>query len=245
MQTRINVAVLESQQGTVDGYTYRLNMVPEVKVVATCLYADELESFLGKEPINLLITGVDVYVSRNNRNPFPILYFISEQKKLYPGLKFLIISCVNHPQLIKELIEAGINGFILKDDQQSIQRLGNIVKMVADGGVYFSDGLMQNFFSKMPSMILTKRQLEVITLCAAYPDEDTYNLAKRLNISGSTLRNILSSTYEKLGVRTRTSAILKVRQMGIIPLGSPSENYRFEENNFGDNASNIKTSTSA
>jgi DNA-binding NarL/FixJ family response regulator len=245
MQSKINVAILESHQVTVDGYTYRLNMVPDIEVKASCSFADEFESSLGKEQINLLIVGVDVNVSRNNRNPFPILYFLDETKKLHPDLKFLIISYINHPQIVKELIEAGINGFILKDDQQSIQKLGNIVEIIVSGGMYFSDGLMQNFFLKVPTVVLTKRQYEVITLCAAYPDEDTYNLAKRLNISGSTLRNILSAVYEKLGVRTRAAAILKVRQSGIIPPWSPSENYYSEEKDIDKNSSNLKIPTDA
>jgi len=228
MQSVINVAILENHQGTIDGYTYRLNMVPEIKIKATCLYAQDLEKVFEKEQIDLLITGVDVHVASENRNPFSILYFIEEIKRERPLLKLLVISYVNQSQLVKSLLEAGINGFILKEDQQSIQRLGKIVEIIAGGGVYFSDGIRRDLYMPSTPLPLTKRQFEVISLCAAYPDEDTFNLARRLHISGSTLRNILSTIYEKMGVRTRAAAILKARQLGIIPPASLSDVYRFE-----------------
>ena len=79
---------------------------------------------------------------------------------------------------------------------------------------------------------LTKRQFEVISICAAYPDEDTFTLAKTIGISSSTFRNLLSKTYCKLGVRTRAAAIMKARQLGIIPPLAYSEIYQEKEIDF-------------
>jgi len=42
-------------------------------------------------------------------------------------------------------------------------------------------------------------------------------LSERLGISGSTLRNLLSGTYLRLGVRTRAAAIAKAQRLGFIP----------------------------
>jgi DNA-binding NarL/FixJ family response regulator len=230
MQLCINVGILESHQSTVDGYVYRLNMVPELSISSTFLFAEELANDIDKTPMDLLITGIDVHVSSKNKNPFPILYFIDRFIKQKPDLKVLVISYINQIQLINALLEIGINGFILKDDQKSIQQLGNIVQIIANGGVFFSDGIHQDLFSKRENNGLTKRQLEVISLCAAYPDEDTFFLSKKLNISGSTFRNLLSTTYLKLGVRTRAAAIMKARQLSLIPQTTPADNYNFFAN---------------
>jgi DNA-binding NarL/FixJ family response regulator len=225
MQPNINVAILDSYQATIDGYIYRLSMVPEITVKGTYLFAEDLEAAVIKSQIDLLIMGVNVHISKENRNPYPILYFVDWVTKRKPELKLLIISVVNQPQLIKSLLEAGVSGFILKEDQQSIQRLGKIVEIVARGGVFFSEGLQQSLFSKRSGVLLTKRQLEALFLCAAYPDVDTYNLAQKLNISGSTFRNLLSETYIKMGVRTRAAAIIKARQLGLLPPASPADYY--------------------
>jgi DNA-binding NarL/FixJ family response regulator len=226
----INVAILETHQSSIDGYIYRLNMVPELTVSSTFMFAEDLVNDITKTPMDLLITGIDVHVSNKNRNPFPILYFIDRFTKQKPDLKILVISYINQVHLIDALLEMGINGFILKEDQKSIQQLGNIVQIIANGGVFFSDGIHQDLFSKREDNSLTKRQLEVISLCAAYPDEDTFTLSKKLNISGSTFRNLLSATYLKLGVRTRAAAIMKGRQLGLIPPMTPTDNYHFVNN---------------
>ena len=56
----------------------------------------------------------------------------------------------------------------------------------------------------------------MLSLCAAYPNSKTAELAGKMKIADSTLRNLLSTVYFKLGVQTRAAAIAKARQMGIL-----------------------------
>jgi DNA-binding CsgD family transcriptional regulator len=63
---------------------------------------------------------------------------------------------------------------------------------------------------------LSPRQLETLSLCQAYPNESTAQLAARLSIANSTLRNLLSGAYIKLDVHTRNAAITKASQLGLI-----------------------------
>ena len=63
---------------------------------------------------------------------------------------------------------------------------------------------------------LSPRQLEALALSAAYPDETTKELSLRLEIAPSTMRNLLSKVYLKLGVHCRAAAITKARRMGLI-----------------------------
>ena len=76
-----NVAILENHQGTIDGYTYRLNMVPGINIRATCTFAEEIENVLAKDHVDLLISGIDIRVVKNITNPFPILYYITPLQK--------------------------------------------------------------------------------------------------------------------------------------------------------------------
>lgn len=63
---------------------------------------------------------------------------------------------------------------------------------------------------------LTPRQLEVLSLSAALPDLSSAQLAQRLGIAASTLRNMMSEAYLRLGVHNRAAAIAKARQLGLI-----------------------------
>jgi ATP/maltotriose-dependent transcriptional regulator MalT len=65
-------------------------------------------------------------------------------------------------------------------------------------------------------LTLTPRELEVLSVCAAYPDESTASLADRLEIANPTVRNFLHKIYIKLQVHGRAAAILKAQEMGLI-----------------------------
>ena len=119
--------------------------------------------------------------------------------------------------LVKSVITAGASGFVLKDDRQAIQELASIVRTVAQGGIHFSRQAHEQLFRKLSSdQGLTPRQLDVLSLCAAYPDKTTSDIANELGIANSTVRNLLSETYQRLGVHSRVSAVAKARHLGMI-----------------------------
>lgn len=220
MVDQVRVVVLEDHQSIIDGYVYRLTQAPEIQVVASALYGEELDALLNEHPADVLLLDINIPTSPTNHNPYPILHGIPRVLKAHPHLHILVISMLTQGTLISSLVEAGISGYIFKEDQGSIQQLPRIVPMVAKGGVYFSPGAHQKLHgrtARRADVELTSRQLQVISLCAAFPDGSTAELAKRLGVASSTVRNLLSGAYKRLEVRTRAAAIAKVQQMGLIP----------------------------
>jgi two-component system, NarL family, nitrate/nitrite response regulator NarL len=215
MPNKIRLMIMDDHQSIVDGYLYRLSNFPEIEVTATLAYGDELEPALKKYPTDVLLLDVEVPTSPTNQNPYPILHIIPKLLQLYPDLIVLVLSMHTGRGLIRAVVEAGASGYILKNDRERIQDLGKAILSVADGGVCFSDKALKAFLDKKDEP-LTIRQLEVISLCAAYPNSKTAELAHMMKIANSTLRNLLSSAYLKLGVQTRAAAVAKAREMGII-----------------------------
>jgi DNA-binding NarL/FixJ family response regulator len=221
----VRVAILDDHQSIIDGYIYRLSGTPEIEVVATANFGEELESVLGKHPADVLLLDLSVRTSMDNPNPFPILYLVPKLLQKYPDLSVLIISMFAEPGLMRSIIEAGASGYVLKDDQSAFRELGNIVLSVAHGGIYFSKkahSLYMQAEAVNGSDLLTPRQMEVISLCAAYPDASTSDLAQMLTVSNSTVRNLLSSIYLRLSVHSRTAAVEKAREMGLITPRPPA-----------------------
>jgi two-component system nitrate/nitrite response regulator NarL len=219
IDSQVRVAILEDHQGIIDGYMYRLSTAPEICVVGSASWGEELDPLLSEHPADVLLLDINVPASPENRNPFPVLHLVPSLLKKYPGLHILAISGLTQNTLIEALIEAGVCGYIFKDDQASIQQLAKIVLMAASGGVYFSQGAYQSLrgnTTQANSSPLTLRQMEILSICAAYPDVTTSELAARLGIASSTLRNLLSGAYLRLDVRTRAAAIAKARQMGLL-----------------------------
>ncbi len=219
MQPHIRVAILEDHQSIIDGYIYRLKETPEIEISGTALRGEELEPILDGQPADVLLLDVYVPTGLNNPNPFPVLHVIPKLLQKYPDLSIVVISMLTHNTLIEALVESGISGYIFKDDRKSIQQLAKIVIMVANGGIYFSQEAHRKLRAaraRSAGPVLTARQLEALSLCAAYPDSSSFELAKRLGVANSTLRNLLSSAYLRLDVRTRAAAIARAQQLGLL-----------------------------
>jgi DNA-binding NarL/FixJ family response regulator len=223
MKTRIKVVILDDHQGIIDGYIYRLSSARNIEVVATITYGDELEPALEAHLPDVLVLDVQVPINADNPNPFPVLNILPKILKKYPDMSILVITMHAQPTLVKTILDAGVSGYILKDDRVSIQALALVITMIVEGGIHLSQDVYKILMQPQTpdySNNLNPRQLEALTLCSAYPDESTAQLATRMDIEGSTLRNLLSGAYIKLGVRTRAAAIAKAHQMGLISINS-------------------------
>ena len=222
---KVRVAILDDHQSIIDGYLYRLSQTKEIEVVGTATHGEELEPLLAKHRVDVLLLDLSVRTSPENPNPFPILYMIPKLLQKHSDLSVLVISMFAEPGLMRSLIEAGASGYILKDDQTAFRDLGNVVLSIAHGGIFFSKKahtLYMQTDAQNGSEMLTPRQMEVLSLCAAYPDASTSDLAGLMSISNSTVRNLLSSVYLRLGVHSRTAAVEKAREMGLVTPRPPS-----------------------
>ncbi len=227
MSNKIRVAILDDHTSIIDGYLYRLALSDnsQVEVVATMVYGEQLEPTLAKHPTDVLLLDISVPTAPDNPNPYPILYTIPKLLDTYPDLNIVVITMHNERGLIRAVMESGASGYLLKDDQTMIRDLANVIQSVASGGIVLSQAahqllLKHNLGSN--SNQLTERQLEVLSLCAAYPDWTTADLARKMSVTNSTIRNLLSSAYLRLEVHTRLAAISKARQLGIITPFSPN-----------------------
>lgn len=218
MENTVRVAILDDHQSIIDGFIYRLTPARDIQVVANAAYGEDLLPMLrNNDPVDVILLDMSVPTSETNSNQYPMIFALRSLMDEFPRLKVVVISNFKEKGLVKAAIEHGVRGYIFKDDQASIQQLARIVMIVAAGGNYFSAGAYYEMTEEKSKRNLTPRQVEVLTVAAAYPDESTEDLAKRLMISGSTLRNILSNAYTRLGVRTRSSALDRVRQLGVVP----------------------------
>ena len=225
METTVRVTILDDHQSIVDGYTSRLSKVPQIEVVATLAYGEDLEPSLQKHTTDVLILDVNVPLSNENPNPYPILHIIPDLLQRYPNLAILVISMHAERGIIRAVMESGASGYILKEDRGTIQELGSVILSVVNGGIYLSDRAQNTYMKNRDAAReepLTGRQMEALSLCAAYPDRTTSELAHMMSVANSTVRNLLSGAYLRLGVRTRAAAIAKARQLGLITPDSPA-----------------------
>ena len=68
----------------------------------------------------------------------------------------------------------------------------------------------------MKNILLTKREQEIFDLLVL--NKSTKDIAKKLKISEKTVRNHISNTMQKLGVKGRCNAIIELLKLKAISL---------------------------
>lgn len=220
MSEKIKVAILEDHQSIIDGYLYRLGEAAEIEVVGVASFGEDLEPMLEKQPVDVLIMDINVPARPGSPSPFPALPVTRRITQNFPNLNILVISILTQHTLIQALVELGISGYIFKQDSDSIRSLPSVVTVIANNGIYFSQEAHEKLRlekSAPTSPTLTARQLEALLMCAAYPTLPTAEIAAKMKVASSTLRNLLSSAYLRLNVGSREPAIARLQQLGLIP----------------------------
>lgn len=223
MAGKIRVAMLDDHQLILDGIYFRLKEVPEIEMVAMIHYGDELEPMLEENQVDILILDISVPMSADDTKPYPILHILPELTQKYPDMEILILSMHAQRTLIQSVMDLGASGYILKEDSSSIHNIVTVIQAVSHGSIHMSPLAYQLLRKRENNgeYSLTQRQIQALSLCASFPGLRTVDLARKMNVQPSTMRNLLSSIYIKLGVDNRLSAITKARQLGILPTDLP------------------------
>jgi len=219
MTATIRVAIVDDHQSIIDGYLYRLQNAKDIEVVGTTYYGEEIEPLLAKHAVNVLLLDAQIPTSNSNSASYPVFMELPKLIETYPQVHVIIISVHIQRSFIKYALEAGASGYVIKNDYQTIESLEAVIRSVAVGGVHFSrQGLLPLLNERSKEGVLTQRQLQALSLCAAYPNKTTAELAQKLNVAHSTMRNLLSGAYLRLGVRSRSAAVAEARRREIILL---------------------------
>lgn len=128
--------------------------------------------------------------------------------------KVLVVTNYDTDADILGAIEAGAVGYLLKDAPP--EELVAAVRSAAEGDSALSavvaDRLMTR--GRTPRTSLTPRELEVLKLVAA--GASNREIGQELMLSEATVKSHLVHIYDKLGVRSRTSAVASAREQGVL-----------------------------
>jgi two-component system, NarL family, nitrate/nitrite response regulator NarL len=138
MNEFIQLGILENHQDVIDNYLSRLANAPDIQVTPPIRFGELLAPALQAQSLDVLILDVSVPTSSSNPAPYPIVDLISTLVKTYPSMDILVISLFTQFSLVRLLIEAGVRGYILKDDRSSIMNLPAIIHQMHKGKPYFS-----------------------------------------------------------------------------------------------------------
>lgn len=149
-------------------------------------------------------------------------------KKDYPGVAVLILSAYNYDQYIFALLEAGASGYLLKN--VGTQELANAIRTVHRGETVLHHEITQKVMKRLRNQghqedklaLVTRREREVLRIAAK--GLKNKEIADYLHVSIRTVEAHLSSIFHKLGVGSRTEAILHALRDGLLTIEDLRQN---------------------
>lgn len=146
---------------------------------------------------------------------------IGQVSQTHPQTLVMVLSALGDEQSVIAAIMAGAKGYLLKDDSSA--SICDAILQIQDGASPISASIARFLLVKLqgaprpvdpaPSL-LSDREIQVLELVAqGYRSQE---IADRLHISYHTVVHHIRHVYDKLAVKSRSQAIRKASQLGLL-----------------------------
>jgi two-component system, NarL family, response regulator LiaR len=193
-----------------------------------------LHMFLGRDPELALVGGAAdgeeaVYLARQLRPDVVLMDLlmpvmdgiaaISAIRNELPETEIIALTSVLESDLVISAMRAGAIGYLLKDTQAP--ELRRAIKAAAAGQVQLSPQASAYLVRKLQApespVALTERETEVLRLLAQ--GQSNKEIAGNLQIVEDTVKIHVKHILLKLGVQSRTQAVLCAMRLGLVAAG--------------------------
>jgi two-component system response regulator DesR len=198
----IRVAVVDDHPHVAIALRALLDGTPDIQLVAESRRGSDVAALVRRTRPDVLL--LDLFIEPE----FDALSAVRDLRAGFPDLKVCLLSAYLEPTRVRDLLQAGVHGYILKDDDY-VSRIDTIIRDLADGRLYLSpqayEALAEATRVEEIEQPLSEREIEVLRLAKrGLPNPQ---IAQALHISPGTVRNHLSAVYRKLGVHSRHEAL--------------------------------------
>ena len=207
----IRVAVVDDHPHVAIALRALLDQTRDIRLVAEARRGSDVPALVRQARPDVLL--LDLFIEPQ----FDALAAVRSLRADFPNLKICLLSAFLEPSMVRELLQAGVYGYILKDDDY-VSKIEVILRDLVDGRVYLSTQVVQALAEAMrtesPESALSDRELDILRLARrGLPNPQ---IAQSLHISPGTVRNHLSAIYRKLGVHSRHEALHIAAEQGLI-----------------------------
>lgn len=234
---KIKVIIVDDHTIVRTGLANLLNLEPDIECIAMAGDGEQgvrlvKELLPDVAIVDLAMPGLDgIEVAR-------------QIKDTCPSTKILIISAYKYNYHVLACMKVGVNGYLLKDTTPD--ELSNAIRVIHGGKSIFDLEITRKIQKSLSAkandphggaVTLGERKLEILRLVAM--GLGNREIGHLLSISSRTVGGHLAEIFGKLGVDTRTEAILYALREGMIDINDVSINRtEIESNTHGDQLKN-------
>ncbi len=231
MVERLRVLIVDDQRLLREGFRKLIELEPNLEVVG--MAGDGEEALVTVERLYAERTTPDVVLMDVRMPRLDGIAATRAFKERWPEIRVVILTTFDDRELIQAGLQAGAQGYLLKDI--TAEQLATTIRVVAQGQVLLHPDVAHKVIATFPSAPiesavtapatpafvgvselsqLTEREREILALLAR--GASNREISETLYIAGGTVKNHLSNILGKLGVRDRTQAALKARELGLL-----------------------------
>lgn len=197
---RMKILLVDDHTILSDGVKSLLAPEDDLQIVGQTGSAEAALEFLKKQDVDLIITDYSMPGMDG-------LSLLNTVKRVAPNTKIIMLSMHDEVHLVKEILKAGINGYVLKKDTH--KELLNAIRDVKNGKVYLSSDvnkmLITNLNNPDEGKLLTDREREILKLIAKeYTNKD---IAEELFISERTVETHRKNIFKKTATNSLVGLI--------------------------------------
>jgi DNA-binding NarL/FixJ family response regulator len=217
--TNVKIALADDHKIVRDGIKTMLESQPEIDVVVEASNGNEILEKLNDKLVDLVI--MDISMPEKDG-----IQATKEIKEKHPNIKVLALTMSNDDLHIRQMIQAGASGYIMKNAGR--KDLKDAIETIMKGKHYFSDEATQSIMmdlvkgkgksTTMDAVHITDRELEILELIVQeYTNQE---IAEKLFISSRTVDAHQRNLLQKTGARNTAGLVKYAFQHNLIP---PSE----------------------
>jgi DNA-binding NarL/FixJ family response regulator len=148
-------------------------------------------------------TTVDFLITDIELPNEDIFEFLENLKKRHATLPVLVVSMHNKLTVIKKCKAFGIEGYILKDDNDSITE---IMSLLLKGKTYYSKKALKTLeILNKKEQLLTPKEEQILKMLVK--NLDNHQIANKLSVSYHTIKTHRKNIYQKLEISTLTELL--------------------------------------
>jgi DNA-binding NarL/FixJ family response regulator len=229
MNEHIRVMIVDDQGLLREGFRKLIELEPNLEVVG--MAGDGEEALASVELLSAEKMAPDIVLMDVRMPGMDGIEATRVFKERWPEIRIVILTTFDDRALIQAGLQAGAQGYILKDI--TAEQLASTIRVVAQGQVLLHPEVANKVITSFSSdsstepaaavpasegagllSPLTEREREILALLAR--GASNREISEALFIAGGTVKNHLSNILSKLGVRDRTQAALKARELGLL-----------------------------
>lgn len=210
----ITIGLVDDQSLIRNGIAQLISLNPKFNVVWQAEQGEQALALLQQQPVDLLLSDIRMPVMDG-------IQLVTKMRQLNLAIPVLLLTTFDEHQLFMRALQAGVNGFLLKD--VSWEKLQHAIETVAAGGFLAEPELLNRQqlpddesvpqASQLAAPLSSKEQQILRYLAAGFSNKE---IASAIYLAEGTVKNNISNLLTKLAARDRTQAVIKALRWNLI-----------------------------